>query len=72
LNIPKIVSKNKLGKEIIEKLFLFFFCLSLKKKLAKIESLFHKKNGEETFHIWGKRCPQDLVTKKSKINVKKK
>jgi hypothetical protein len=67
LNIPKKVSKTKLGKEIIKKLFLFLYLSLFKEKTCKNRIFVsQKKNGEETFHIWGERCPK----RKPKMNMK--
>jgi len=65
LNIPKRVSKIKLGKEVIKKLFLFLYLSLFKEKTCKIKIFVSIFVLEKRHFIYGgERCPQDLATKK--------
>jgi hypothetical protein len=57
LNIPKLVSKTKLGKEIIKRLFLFVSVFLFTEKTCKIESLFHKKKWRKKISYIGEKVP---------------
>jgi hypothetical protein len=72
LNTPKRVSKTKLGKEFIKKLFLFFYSSLFKEKTCKNRIFVSKTNSRRNISYMGGRCPQDLATKKNKNEHKEK
>lgn len=66
MNIPKRVSKIKLGKEVIKKLFLFFYLSLFKEKTCKIKIFVSNFVLEKRHFIYGGKGALKILQQKKK------
>jgi len=72
LNIPKRVSKIKLGKKFIKKLFLFLYLSLFKEKTCKIKIFVSNSFLEKRHFIYGGKVPSRSCNKKKNENEREK